>query len=263
MAVPAYDSGFYELLELHTDGSARVVVPILLELLGPTSVLDVGCGTGTWLRHFRERGVEDCFGVDGDWVDRADLEIPESSFEAVDLERPPQPRRRFDLVLSLEVAEHLSPEAADGFVELLAGSGPAVAFSAAIPEQGGTSHVNEQWPSYWSERFGERGFVAFDPLRPRVWDDERVAWWYRQNLILFVEETRLGDYPQLGEPSEGLLPLVHPELFRYRIEQLTAAAAEPEPPPVPPRPPLSHRLRSTVRLRTRLRAMRARLRRRS
>jgi SAM-dependent methyltransferase len=257
-----YDRSFFELVERHGDNSAQAVVPILLELLSPASVFDVGCGTGIWLRSFREQGVEDAFGIDGDWVDRAALRIPESSFEAVDLELGPQPPRRFDLVLSLEVAEHLSPDAADRFVDLLTGAGPVVAFSAAIPGQTGTGHVNEQWPSYWSERFAERGFVAFDLLRPRIWDDDRIAWWYRQNLVLFVEEARLGDYPQLGEPSEKLLPLVHPELFRYRVEATTPPPAATELSPAPVPPPLWQHLRSKVRLRTRLRALRERLRRR-
>ena len=57
--------------------------------------------------------------------------------------------RKFDLVLSLEVAEHLPSECAEAFVESLVNLGPVILFSAAIPYQGGENHVNEQWPEYW------------------------------------------------------------------------------------------------------------------
>jgi SAM-dependent methyltransferase len=239
-------------------------VPLLLRLLSPSSVVDVGCGTGTWLGEFRRQGVSEIRGLDGDWVDRSDLRIPEEHFQLADLTQPPRLERTFDLVVSLEVAEHLPPEAADDFVALLAGLGPAIAFSAAIPGQGGTGHVNEQWPAYWSRRFAEHGFLAVDAIRPEIWMDEQVAWWFRQNLVLYVGEDRLGDYPSLPSTTTGeLLPLVHPELFEDRVRALAApppsTPAKPTAPPAPP--PALQRLRSRVQLRTRLRALRARLRR--
>lgn len=257
----AYDKRYFELVEQQSESSARAVVPILLKLTGPASVVDVGCGTGTWLERFRENGVEEILGIDGEWVDRSRLRIPADRFEAADLAELPRQDRRFDLVVSLEVAEHLPAAAADGFVDLLTSLGPAVAFSAAIPRQGGSGHVNEQWPGYWAERFAARGFVPFDVLRPRIWDDERIAWWFRQNLVLYVDRERLNDYPGLGRPDEEVLPLVHPELFLPRAEAAAARAAEPAPPAEPVAPPTPlQRLRAKARLRTRLRGLRARAR---
>jgi SAM-dependent methyltransferase len=261
MSTP-YDSGYFELIEEQSRSSAEAVVPLLLELLGAESVVDVGCGTGTWLEQFRRHGVEEIAGLDGEWVDRAALKVPAERFEVVDLASAPPRERGFDLVVSLEVAEHLPPESAEGFVELLTSLGPVVAFSAAIPGQGGSGHVNEQWPAYWSERFARRGFVPFDVLRRRIWQDERVAWWFRQNLVLYVEAGRAGDYERLpSEPDREVLPLVHPEPFEQRVREASAAAqaaaaAPPEPAPAPPG--AWQRLRSRVRLRTRLRALRSR-----
>ena len=140
----------------HRDGarrSARVVVPLVLELVRARSVVDVGCGDGTWLSVFREHGVEDVRGIDGDYVDRAELQIPRERFHPHDLTRPLELGHTFDLAVSLEVAEHLPPESADDFVTSLTRHAPIVLFSAAAPYQGGQNHVNEQWPAYWAARF--------------------------------------------------------------------------------------------------------------
>lgn len=250
-----YDSDYFDLVERQSESSAAAVAPLLLDLVGAGSVVDVGCGTGTWLRQFLELGVEDALGIDGEWVDREALRIPVASFQVADLAQPPEPERRFDLVVSLEVAEHLPPDSAEAFVDFLTGLGPVVAFSAAIPGQGGSGHVNEQWPGYWAEMFAARGFVPRDAIRPRIWNEERIAWWFRQNLLLYVESGRAGDYAELPQrPGDEAMALVHPELFEAR------AGSQP-PPPAPPSPTALERLRARVRLRTRLRALRARLRR--
>jgi SAM-dependent methyltransferase len=210
---PPYTEGFFD---AHDDGaraSARAVLPRLFELLAPRSVADVGCGTGIWLAVAREDGIEDVLGLDGAWVRPEDLEIPVERFVATDLAAPPALDRTFDLVLSLEVAEHLPPTDAEAFVDLLTALGPLVVFSAAIPGQGGAGHTNEQWPAYWSELFARHGFEAVDSLREVFWDDDAIQWWYRQNLLLFGRPERLDAIPELREhPSRGKTPLglVHP-----------------------------------------------------
>ena len=213
-----YTRAFFAQQRAGSRASAETVVPLVLELFGrPASVVDVGCGTGTWLAAFREHGIEDVLGIDGSYVDRSTLELPPERFLARDLGRPFDVGRRFDLVLSLEVAEHLPEERAAAFVETLARLGKLVLFSAAIPGQGGTHHVNEQWPAYWAELFAAQGFVHVDCLRRRLWHDENVAFWYAQNLLVYVAGAELQRYERLArlhDPSERApAALVHPTRY--------------------------------------------------
>jgi SAM-dependent methyltransferase len=210
---PPYTERFFASHDEGFHASARTVIPRLLELLKPASIIDVGCGTGTWLQVAQEEGIDDIFGLDGPWVRAEDLGISPERFLAADLTAPSDLSRAFDLVLSLEVAEHLPPAKAEGFVDLLTTLGPVVVFSAAAPGQGGAGHTNEQWPAYWSELFARRGYEAVDCLRDVFWENEVVEWWYRQNLLLFGCPRALDALPDLRDhPRRGKAPhsLVHP-----------------------------------------------------
>lgn len=212
----AYTPAFFDKLARGTQDSAGAVVPMVNELLRPASVLDVGCGVGTWLAEWGKAGVSDLVGMDGDYVDRAVLQVPADKFESVDLEQPFSLGRKFDLVQSLEVAEHLDESCADTFVESLARHGDTILFSAAIPGQGGEHHVNEQWPSYWAEKFARAGYTVYDVIRPQIWTDPRIRVWYRQNILLFAR----------GRSFDGAvtrLDVVHPELWRDPWQLLRSA----------------------------------------
>lgn len=215
MSDPPYDRRFYDLLATTADPSAAVVVPMLLALAPVASVVDVGCGTGGWLAAFRAHGVEDVLGVDGPWVAEEQLRIPRERFRRADLSAPLRLDRRFDLALALEVAEHLPPDRAEGFIGDLLSAAPLVLFSAAIPGQGGEGHVNEQWPAWWAERFGRHGAHCLDPFRAALWHDERVAWWYRQNILLFATAEAVSRWPELAASPAADPPraLVHPALW--------------------------------------------------
>lgn len=220
MSAPAspYTAAFLERLEeVGARPSAEAIVPIALDLVHPSSVVDVGCGLGSWLAVFREHGVQDILGIDGDYVERAQLRIPADRFLAHDLTRPLELGRTFDLAVSVEVAEHLPDASANAFVTSLTRLAPVILFSAAIPFQGGVHHVNLQWPDYWVAMFRERGFVAIDAIRPRVWRNPDVGWWYAQNSLVFAREAELSRYPPLREALARTEPerlaLVHPRNY--------------------------------------------------
>ncbi|MBE0568953.1 MAG: methyltransferase domain-containing protein [Deltaproteobacteria bacterium] len=233
-----YTKDYYRALREGARRSAEAVVPLVMGLLHPRSVVDVGCGDGTWLSVFLKEGVRDILGIDREYVSGDILEIPRENFVAHDLRVPLETDRAFDLVVSLEVAEHLPGESAETFVESLARLGPAILFSAAPPFQGGTDHVNEQWPEYWVGIFGRKGFVALDPVRKHVWGLTGVEYWYRQNTLLFVQRDYLENRPELAverECARGPLSIVHPEMFlemerkcSFALRELEASLAEAE-----------------------------------
>jgi SAM-dependent methyltransferase len=220
--VGPYNAEFFRSLRDGIRRSASVVVPLLIDICRPQSVIDVGCGTGHWLAAFRGRGVTDVLGVDGPWVPRVQREIPEDLFLEHDLAQPLNLDRSFDLALCLEAAEHLPPEAALPLVESLTRIAPIVAFSAAIPHQGGDGHVNEQWPSYWAKLFASCGYDCFDSLRQRLWADDAVEFWYRQNMLCLVARDRrkLPSGIACADVMPQPLDIVHPITYLRTVANL-------------------------------------------
>ena len=199
--------------------SADVVVPLVLDLVKPASVVDVGCGPGLWLEGYQRHGVTDFLGIDGAWVRPESLKIARDKFRVEDLSKPLAVGRRFGLVNSLEVAEHLDESKAGVFIDTLCSLGDVILFSAAIPGQRGYHHVNEQFQDYWFLKFQERGFECYDYLRPRIWNDPKVSFFYKQNIFIYVRSghpltTRLKELQQSVPP---ILSLVHPELYLRRL----------------------------------------------
>jgi SAM-dependent methyltransferase len=212
-----YERTFYEGVESGVNRSAEEVLPIVLDYVRPDSVIDVGCGTGVWLATFARLGVTDIQGVEGPWLDPGMLHIPRERFRAADLQQPLTFDRQFGMVVSLEVAEHLPPESAEPFIRTLTSLGPVVLFSAAVPYQGGYQHVNERWPTYWAGLFAKQGYVTVDCIRPRIWHNTKVEWWYAQNMFFAVKASELVRWPRLAAAAEHgpaqPMDLVHPQLF--------------------------------------------------
>jgi SAM-dependent methyltransferase len=218
-----YSTTYFDLVRGQVRDSAREIVPLVTDLLRPERVVDIGCGTGTWLATFAEHGSRRILGIDGDYVDRSRLDIPADRFVAADLSQPVQVDGRYDLAVCLEVAEHLPPERSAPLVDLLTGLAPVVLFSAAIPLQGGVNHVNEQWPEFWAAHFERQGFLPIDCLRSRIWKNPKVAWFYAQNILLYAEEQFAREHPRLARELQDTNPdqlsLVHPTCFLMRVRE--------------------------------------------
>jgi SAM-dependent methyltransferase len=229
-----YDEGFFRSQCVGSRESARRILPLVMQAVPCASAVDIGCGVGTWLGVLKELGVRDVVGVDGAYVNVEHLEIGRSEFQAGDLTQPVDLGRRFDLALSLEVAEHLPARCAETFVDSLTRLAPVVLFSAAVPFQLGTDHVNEQWPEYWAEMFERRGYATVDGIREKIWYDQGIDPWYRQNILLFVRRdvmtgnAVLSDAQQRTDPRR--LAKVHPGVLTASVghfQERLAAATDP------------------------------------
>jgi SAM-dependent methyltransferase len=207
--------------------SAERIIEILFRHYTPESVLDVGCGLGTWLKAMQAHGVADVAGIEGDWLAPARLQVDANLVSRRDLEQPFDLGRRFDLVVSLEVAEHLSEAAAPTFVESLVRHAPVILFSAALPFQGGHHHVNEKFPPYWAEHFARHEYAAVDLIRGEIWDSPDVLWWLRQNALVFAHRDVIAGNAALRTRASVRSPMsiVHPVHYGRTVEQLQSVLA--------------------------------------
>lgn len=183
-----YEGGFYDYIDAGSSRSAQLVIAQLVPWLSPESVLDLGCGRGAWLAQWKAAGVPEVLGIDGDYVERDSLHIDPAEFVGADLSSPIALDRTFDLVQSLEVAEHLPEGSAADFVGTLCRHGDVVLFSAAVKGQGGENHINEQPLEYWRRHFAEAGYHPYDCVRPAVRQHAEIEPWYRYNTLLYANE---------------------------------------------------------------------------
>lgn len=126
---------------------------LLIQRLGVTSMLDVGCGEGHCVRWFAENGLS-ATGFDGL---RQNVEQAVTPIEMHDLRAGPF-IRIVDLVHCCEVVEHVEERYVDHVLATLA-NGRVIAMTHAVPGQGGHHHVNCQPAEYWIERIEQRGYI--------------------------------------------------------------------------------------------------------
>jgi len=213
-----YNDNFHKIHFRDSLNSAKEIVPLFLSYFKPQSVLDVGCGLGTWLSVFKENNC-DIFGIDGDYVQKKDLIIDQDEFKDCDLNLRFDLQKKFDLVTSLEVAEHILAVNAKIFIDSLCHHGDIILFSAAIPGQEGTLHYNEQLNDYWVKLFSENNFECIDFLRHEIWNNNKISWWYRQNILIFIKKSEIHNpvYESITtQKGEFRNTYIHPELFAYK-----------------------------------------------
>jgi SAM-dependent methyltransferase len=201
--------------DVHRSKDAGHIVPYLMKLFHPRSVLDVGCGLGNFLQAFIGEGVKDVYGVEGPWLDKTKLVIDSDLVIIRDLENVFSLERRYDMVLCLEVAEHLSENSAATLVDVLTAHGDVIVFSAAVPGQGGQNHINEQWIGYWERLFNDRGYKLYDIIRPYIWNINDIFWWYRQNIVVAIKSSR-----EVSFKTTPVNDYIHPELYLSKIAEI-------------------------------------------
>lgn len=222
-----YNEKFYSGMANATTISARRIIECLDSHLNGKieSIIDLGCGVGVFLREFQQFYGKDTviLGVDGDYVDERMLVIPKKDFYPFDLKKifilPEEyttKYKKFDLAMSTECAEHLPANRAKSFVKDLTRLSDMVLFSAALPYQGGTGHINEQLLSYWVKLFKEEGYELRDIIRPDIWYMEDVITHYRSNVVIFVKEgTEISERLDRNARKQ-LIDVVNPDQFKYK-----------------------------------------------
>ena len=220
-----YDDAFYKNRNEETKYSAERIIDALFKRLYkmPQSMVDVGCGVGTWLGVVHSKyGVETVIGMDGDYVPRQYLQIDKDNFIPCNLEDYQAEKilikngnKKFGLAVSLEVAEHIQRKNARKFVRNLCGLSDVILFSAALAKQGGDGHVNEQRLSYWIKLFAENGYRFCDVIRADIWNDKKIPVWYRNNVVVFCNS---GDEIIRTEGVEPIIDMVHPDLYEAKVK---------------------------------------------
>lgn len=213
-----YNDNFHNVHFQNSINSAKELIPLFLTYFNPKSVLDIGCGLGTWLSIFEQNKCE-IFGIDGDYVKQKDLVIDQNRFLAYNLNTPFNLKKKFDLAISLEVAEHIYPKNAKIFIDSVCLHSDIVLFSAAVPGQEGTMHYNEQYNEYWIDLFSQNDYQCIDFLRHKIWNYNKISWWYRQNILIFIKKTEISNFQYdmiTKEKTNYLNTYIHPTLFKYK-----------------------------------------------
>jgi len=217
-----YNESFYESQMSASLSSAKIYSEYLYQLIKIDSVVDFGCGRGTWLHAFGLLGVKNLIGYDGFWNSQEKMIDSEIKFIGSNLNEFIDSNCRYDLAISLEVAEHLKPESADIFIDSLTNVSDTILFGAAYPGQGGTDHLNEQLQSYWAEKFLSRDYMPFDVFRPKFWGCDDIEYWYRQNTFIYIKKYSLAYSNFLNKGFSPIVSIdfmncVHPEAYAFSI----------------------------------------------
>lgn len=217
-----YDRDFYTLRDQRTRHAAEVIFDILMMYnVKVDSIADLGGGVGTFLSVAKQKyNLDDrnIFLLEREYV-KDYIVVEPVSYIPTDLENKITLNRKVDVAMSLEVAEHLTPTRAESYIDDLCGLSDCIIFSAAAYRQGGTNHINEQRLSYWIEKFDTRGYMPVDIFRPRIQYDGKIAFWYRQNVILYLRKgTDIAN--SIINTSEWLPPLdmISYDMAKHRFD---------------------------------------------
>jgi len=201
-----YNKKFYDEVSQSSLNSAKAIAPYIIKKFNPNSLVDFGCGDGSWLKPFLDRNI-DITGIEGDWIKNTNTKIPLENYILSNFEKKNiKIEGKFDFVLCLEVLEHLNEEIGLYLIKKMTSISDLILFSAAIPGQGGTNHINERWQSHWINLFKSYSYFPDLNIRYHFWNDSRVASYYRQNIILFRKNKSENNISNIYD-------VVHPEFY--------------------------------------------------
>lgn len=173
--------GFWlEILESNKHCCDESLLKMLIKIFDVSTVVDIGCGDGSYTKGFIEKGI-DCIGYDGNPL------TPELTGGLCGIKDFSQKVNigKFDLVLSLEVGEHIPLEYEQVFIDNICRSSKKwICLSWGIPGQPGYGHVNCKSNEYVISEMTKRGFI-FDKKRSNKLRDKSIFDWFKNSIMVF------------------------------------------------------------------------------
>lgn len=158
-----YTIDYFQKLNMDETIQAERLADKILEIYAPiSSLVDIGCATGLYIRPFLAKGVE-AYGVDSaeEAKDPSVVQVDPERIETEDIRSfyNPEPEELLDIALCIETLEHIPAADADKAVRNIASFSDTLIISAAKPGQAGDHHHNCQPKEYWEEKFSKHGFT--------------------------------------------------------------------------------------------------------
>jgi SAM-dependent methyltransferase len=123
----------------------------------PRTVLDAGCAMGFLVEKLRERGIE-AYGIDISEYAVQNVHESVRDFCQIGFITTPFPRR-YDLIVSIEVLEHLPAVQAREAIANFCQHTDQVLFSSTPLDYREATHINVNPPEHWAELFAKQGFI--------------------------------------------------------------------------------------------------------
>jgi hypothetical protein len=188
----------------------RLIAEAIVQQYNPQSVIEFGCGKGDLSRAFASMGLS-VFAFDG-YANPDFYELENITFAKVDFNGTlalkthlAALKRKFDVAICLEVAEHLDPSVSSELIEVITSVSDVVIFSAAVPGQGGDGHINCRSREFWYDQFTKNNFEIADTIRVRLRGKDDVAVWYRLNVIDYVKRNVNVFSPEISQLVRRLI----------------------------------------------------------
>jgi hypothetical protein len=121
------------------------------------SIIDVGCGKGTYLLPFIGDNIE-IFGIDMKYYDEK-IFIPNNCFNAFDFRKPYTVTMKYDAALCIGIADYFPSNCTEQLVKLLTSLSDLIIFSPQISSPGFLNYNDENTEEYWNNLFNKNNFI--------------------------------------------------------------------------------------------------------
>lgn len=132
----------------------------IAEYFTPKTVLDAGCANGYLVKALRDRGI-DAYGIDisSYAIESADDELRKYlNVQSLTEPLPESFPKKFDLVVTIEVLEHMQPDDGALAIKRLCSYSDTVLFSSTPYDFDNKTHVNVQQAEYWAKQFANNSY---------------------------------------------------------------------------------------------------------